>query len=371
MESLGGAGYTSVGIGKMHFSPWERMAGFHRRIIADRKGNWKGDNDRLDDYARFLAGHGLTRWDYLKLQEPAEIFGVYDWPYDPSLHIDAYVGAQARTCIENDLPPSPWFLWVSFNGPHNPWDPPSEYSRMYLDKELPRAKWRQGELATKPKEETRVRFNYTRQVVDLIDRNPDRRDEIIHRIRAGHYGGLTFIDKQLDGIFDTLEKKGILDETLILFSSDHGSHLGDHDLIHKGTIYDSSARVPFIVHSPGRIQAGTTRAFAGHVDIMPTLLSLAGAPLPPGLEGTDLSPVLLGKAPSVQSHVIIEIRGGTGIVTDKWKMMIYPKDGDGALYDLAADPDELTNLYVKPGFAAVRKQLLETMRKTNPALEAM
>jgi arylsulfatase A-like enzyme len=242
---------------------------------------------------------------------------------------------------------------------------------MYLDRELPLPKWRPGELATKPKEETRLRFNYTRQVVDLIDRNPDRRDEIIHKIRAGHYGGLTFIDAQLGEILKALERKGILDETLILYSSDHGSHLGDHDLIHKGTIYDSSARVPFIVRAPGLIKAGTTPAFAGHVDIMPTLLSLAGVPLPPDIEGRDLSPVLLGKAPSVQNHVIIEIRGGTGIITDRWKMMVYPNDNDGALYDLDADPDELENLYADTSLADVRRQLLETMSKTNPALKAV
>jgi len=367
-ELLGRAGYHSVAIGKMHFYPWARSGGFDQRIIADRKGNYEKDAEYQDDYARFLAGHGLSRWDYLKLQEPAEIFGVYDWPFDPALHIDAFVGNQAANLVKKGGLQAPWFLWVSFNGPHNPWDPPAEYSRPYLEMELPAAKYVPGELLTKPKEQMRLRYNYTRQVVDLIDRNPGHRDRIIHRIRAGHYGGLTFIDGQVARILEALEDGGLLDRTIVIYSSDHGSCLGDHDLIHKGVIYDASARVPFIVRCPERFKPRHTEDFAGHIDFLPTVLSLAGASIPAEIEGKDLTPILLGKTSSGRDHAIIEVRGGTGIVTDRWKMSVYPKDGDGELYDLETDPDEFVNLYGRSEHAELQSRLLEFMKSANPTL---
>jgi arylsulfatase A-like enzyme len=371
MEHLRRAGYTTIGIGKMHFHPWERMAGYHRRIIADRKGNSKRDNERLDDYAGFLARHGLTRWDYLRYQWNGKYPGVYDWPFDDSLHIDAYVGDRTREVIERDELPSPWFMWVSFNGPHNPWDPPERFARPYRNMTLPLGKTFPGELRTKPKDHTRLRYNYTPQVVDRLDADPQHRDEVLHAIRAGHYGNLTFIDRQMEGIFTALEKKGQLDKTVIMYSSDHGSHLGDHNLIHKGTHYDASARVPLVVRHPDLVKPRRLTAFAGHVDMMPTILSLAGAPIPPEVEGHNLFPLLSGRADSIQDHAVIEIRNGTSIVTDRWKMGIYPRDGnEGDLYDLEADPDELKNLFDVPEYKPVREDLLGRMQAANPELAA-
>ena len=370
MVLLREAGYYTIGVGKMHFYPWPRLAGYHRRIIADRKGNWIGDNERQDDYALFLAKHGLTRWDYLKLQSEGDIFGVYDWPYDESLHIDAYVGHQAAKVIENGELPSPWFMWVSFNGPHNPWDPPSRCSQFYLSQELSLGHTFPGELRTKPKDHTRLRYNYTPQVVDRIDRNRANRDRILHRILAGHYGNLSFIDEQVGKILSALEKKGELDRTIIIFSSDHGSHLGDHDLIHKGTHYDTSTRVPFVVWNPRLIRRPrVVSGFAGHVDFLPTILSLVERPIPPEVEGKDLSPLILKKASSVQDRVIIEIRWGTAIITNRWKMSIYPRDGDGDLYDLAKDPYELHNLFYSPEHEKIKNTLLNEMKAVNLHLE--
>jgi len=369
-ELLGRAGYHTVGIGKMHFYPWDRSGGFDRRIIADRKGNYEKDAEYRDDYALFLAAHGLSRWDYLKLQKPAEIFGVYDWPFDSALHIDAFVGDQAANFIGTGGLRAPWFLWVSFNGPHNPWDPPAEFSRPYIERDLPKAKYLPGELSTKPKDQTRLRFNYTREVVDLIDRNPGDRERIIHRIRAGHYGGLSLIDRQVERILKALEDGGLVDRTIVVYSSDHGSCLGDHDLIHKGVIYDASARVPFIVRCPERYEPRHVKEFAGHIDFLPTILSLAGTAIPAEAEGMDLTPSLLGKTAAERDHAIIEVRGLTGIVTDGWKMSVHPKDGDGELYDLEADPDEFVNLYGRPQYAEVQSRLLELMKKANPTLDA-
>ncbi len=364
MELLAERGYHTVGVGKMHFWPWDRMAGYERRIIADCK-NARG---KPDDYEKFLQKHGRSRGDYLDLSRRADIPHVYDWPWEEALHIDRYVGDQARMLIERGELEPPWFLWVSFNGPHNPWDPPAAYSRPYLDMELPLGHGFDGELLTKPRDHTRLRYNYTREVVDRIDSDREHREEILRRIRAGHYGNLTLIDGALGRILSALEKRGELDETLVVYSSDHGSSLGDHDLIHKGTHYDSSARVPFVIRWPRAVRPGRVESFSSHVDLLPTLLSLAGAPVPPEVEGLDLSPLLFERARAVRDSVLIEIRGNTSIVTKDWKMGIYPRDREGDLYDLHKDPFELTNLFDRKEYAPLRKRLEKALLKMDPTL---
>lgn len=368
MEHLRAAGYHTVGIGKMHFQPWDRMAGFDRRIIADRKGNTIRDRDYPDDYARFLAEHGLDRWSYLRKQAEADIFGVYDWPFAERFHIDRFVGDAATGLVEAGELTDPWFLWVSFNGPHNPWDPPAEYSDPYKRMELPPPRTRPGELDEKPMDQTRLRYNYTRQVGDLMDREPGRRADIVHRIRAGHYGGLAFIDVQLGRLLDALEGRGLLDDTVVVYSADHGCHLGDHDLIHKGTYYERSSRVPFVVWSPARFRPARRRAFSGHVDVLPTLLGLAGAPVPVGVEGRDLAPVLRGDEAAIRDASFMEIRWSTGIATDRYKLAVYPRDGEGELYDLEADPDELVNRYADPAHREVVEALTRRLVGFHPPL---
>ncbi|MGW8323492.1 MAG: sulfatase-like hydrolase/transferase, partial [Thermodesulfobacteriota bacterium] len=253
MHELKAQGYQTIAVGKLHlgFPETDPLGGFDRWVSADRKGNYRAASQR-DDYAAFLAERGLTRDDYLKLGVESPIPHVYDWPWDESWHIDAFVGARAREIIRGGELREPWFLWISFNGPHNPWDPPARCSAPYRDMELPLGHTFPGELDTKPRDHTRLRFNYTGEIARLIDRDPRRRDQILHAIRAGHYGNLSFIDEQVGGILDSLAQQGEAENTVVLWTSDHGAHLGDHDLIHKGTHYDSSARVPFVAFWPGR-----------------------------------------------------------------------------------------------------------------------
>jgi len=358
MKELGKHGYYTLGIGKMHFKPWDRMAGFHRRIIADRKGNIESDKEYKDDYAQFLEKFGLTRWDYLKLQYESDSPHVYDWPFPPECHIDHYVGTQAQKVIENGEldDKKPWFLWVSFNGPHNPWDPPAEFSKPYMKMDLPAPRTYPGEMENKPTANTYRRYGYTKEVADYIDRYPDHEKNYIKKIRAGHYGGLTFIDRQVEKILDALEKKGELDDTIIIYSADHGSLLGDHGNFHKGLIYERSARVPFIVHCPKKFKPRRTNALASHVDLMPTILSLAGISIPQEVEGQDLSPILTETTNSIHDHVMVEISHDIGIITDHWKMFVYP-NGEGELYNIDKDPEELKNLYFNSQYAKIKEEL--------------
>lgn len=369
MEELDKAGYTTVGIGKMHFKPWDRMAGFDKRIIADCQGNWAGDTLKQDDYYHYLKKAGKTRFDYLKYQDSTDLFGVYEWPMDDTLDIDYYVGEQTVRFIDSDtLDNDPLFLWISFNGPHNPWDPPAELMNYYLEKELPAARYSEGDLDNKPYAHTITRYNYTRKVVDLIDKNPGKREEYIHRIRAGHYGGLTLIDQQVERIFSKLEEKGELDNTIIIFTSDHGTHLGDHDLIHKGTHYERSSRVPFVIWWPEALKPGEIDGFTSHVDLFPTLVELAGGRLPEGLEGRSYYDVLTGRE-SAPDTAVIEIIGNTALVTKDYKYGMYRQFREDDLYDRQADPGEFNNIAGREEYKDLVEQFREYLYRVDSTLE--
>jgi len=367
MEELRKAGYYTAGIGKMHFKPWDRMAGFDERIIADAQGNWAGDTLKQDDYYFYLRKAGKTRFDYLRYQDSTDIYGVFDWPMDDTLDIDYFVAEETVKFVKEGRLDGPWFLWVSFNGPHNPWDPPARYSEMYLNSELPEARNIPRELEGKPYAHTITRFNYTRKVVDYLDQYPDKRDESIRKIRAGHYGGLTWIDEQIGRILSEMDSMGLLENTVVVFTSDHGAHLGDHDNIHKGTHYERSSHVPFIMWWPGVIKNDRFKGFSSHVDIFPTFIELAGGIAPPGLEGRSLLASVTGnEKPADRAY--IEIIGNTTVVSEKYKFGLYRQYREGDLYNRKDDPDEFINLFYNEEYKQIVASLKQELYDFDPTL---
>jgi len=366
MEQLKAAGYYTSAAGKMHFFPWDRDVGYDKWISADRKGNSAADTVRQDDYARFLRKAGLSRASYLDLQKSGEIFGVYDWPFADSLHIDHFVGEEAKKLIAGENP-APWFMWVSFNGPHNPWDPPAKYSGQYKNVQLPGEIREEGELENQPYDYTVLKYNYTRKVADLLDENPEKRHYYIQQIRAGHFGGLTFIDEQVGKILETLRLTGEIDNTIIIFTADHGAHLGDHDLIHKGTHYERSARVPMVVWFGKHLAGGIRTGYTSHVDIMPTILEIAGAPIPESLEGKSLLPVILGESEG-DDHAIIEIRNNYSWISDNYIFGIFPSTREEVLIDRVKDPFELKNYISDPNYKHISDSLRGLLYSFHPPI---
>ena len=167
--------------------------------------------------------------------------------------------------------------------------------------------------------------------------------QYIHRIRSGHFGGLSWIDSQIERIIEKLEEKGKLENTIIIFTADHGAHLGDHNLIHKGTHYERSSHVPFVIWWPEALKPGRVKGFTSHVDLFPTLVELAGGSLPEGLEGKSYYKLLRGKE-NAPDTAIIEIIGNTALVTRDYKFGLYRQYREGDLYDREKDPEEFYNL---------------------------
>jgi arylsulfatase A-like enzyme len=185
------------------------------------------------------------------------------------------------------------------------------------------------------------------------------------RIRAFYYGMVSLIDKNVGRLLGVLEAQGRLDDTIVVFTTDHGENLGDHHLLFKGTTYDPVTRVPFIVSWVGNRTPGAVReALCSSIDIMPTLLELVGVPCrePCPAQGASLVPVLRGEERRVRDAVLIENAGVRRSVRTEDALLTWHGPATrGELYDLAADPDCLRNLWGDRAASGLQEVMLNRL----------
>jgi uncharacterized sulfatase len=176
------------------------------------------------------------------------------------------------------------------------------------------------------------------------------------------------MDAQVGRVLDALDRLGLADRTIVVFTSDHGYHLYDHGLWQKQSLFERAARVPLIVAAPGKAGNGRrTGALSELVDLYPTLADLAGLPAPAYLEGASLAPVLADPARTVKDAAFTQVRRGEAhgytIRTDRWRYTSWDEGRQGEqLYDMAADPGETTNLASDAQWAATVAELRQRLR---------
>jgi arylsulfatase len=297
------------------------------------------------------------------------------------------LGETAMHYMERERnPDQPFFMWLSFPDPHTPYQAPEPYASFYNPADVPMPP--KDDLNGKPERQ---------KVAHLMDAMDTASEEIIRKVRAIHYGMIRFIDDTLERIMQKMDELGLTDNTVIIFTSDHGDSMGAHGLIQKhNAFYDSFTRVPFIVANPGYNGPRHSPHMVELIDVMPTVLDFAGIPAPPGAQGNSLTPFLQGRDETAgafkpRDYVVIEsgeegepmrvsditvrpehpfderyfvwcayrdawMGKGKCIRTHDWKLAVYA-NGDGELYDLRNDPEELRNVYEDNSFDAVRSEL--------------
>ena len=196
---------------------------------------------------------------------------------------------------------------------------------------------------------------------------------------ALYFGMVKCIDDNVGRLLAALETEGMLENTVVVFTSDHGDLCGEHHRDNKGNPYEASARVPFLIAAPGKIQPGTVldAAMAG-IDFTPTILRLLGTHAAEveldGVEGRDLSPLFTASTttntPQPSDYVVLRragvAPGWVAVVTDRYKLVLSPQD-EPWLFDLEQDPDELTNFIDSPQHRDVRMRLAQAMAAYGPA----
>jgi iduronate 2-sulfatase len=247
----------------------------------------------------------------------------------------------------------PFFLAVGFVRPHVPLVAPGAYFDAHDLEDMDPPNVPEGDQDDIPA----PGLSLTSQRTKLTD--PARKREVIQAYSAA----VAFMDDQLGRVLDALEKHGHADDTIVVFTSDHGYHLGEHDLWQKLSLHEESVRVPLIVARPGDRPAQRS-ALAEQIDIYPTLAELAGLATPEHVEGRSLVPVLDDETASVRDAAFSRNGRGHLIRTERFAYLAW-NDGSAELYDMEVDPGQFRNLADDPDHAEIARELASRLETEN------
>ncbi|WP_276256400.1 arylsulfatase [Halomontanus rarus] len=334
------AGYQTRLTGKTHSIPAGNHFGFEETVLHS------GLSGLEDDYSRWLArerdgadeiGHGVGRnsWD------------ARPWHLSERDHPTNWTTDRAIEFFENRDPTRPFFHYVSYVRPHQPYDPPQVYWDMYADRDIadpPVGEW--------------AKEVYGDRVPDHPGLNAwlaDLPTEVVRRARIGYYGSVTHVDHQLNRLLRALGRTDGGENTLVIFASDHGDMLGDHNLWRKTFAYEGSARVPLLVRFAPDVEYESGRVIdrpVGLEDVLPTVLDATGVDVPTSVEGSSLIDLLSDDRRTDWRSTYHGEHGpcydpetGTQFLVDETtKYVWHPTTGKELLFDLEADPYETRNL---------------------------
>lgn len=349
------AGYQTQAIGKMHVYPERSRCGFDDVRLHDgflHFGRRYGHRhlEANDDYLSWLRRQPQAHAgsDYFDDGVGCNSMVAIPWNRPEELHPTNWVVTETLDFLRRRDPTVPFFTWMSFHRPHAPFNPPQwAFDQYFL-----------GERCTPPVGDWICEFeefrqdNYHQTVLGRLQ--PDMH----HRATSGYYGNITHIDLQLNRLFEGLQEYGLLEETSIVFTSDHGDMMGDHDMYRKSVGYEGSAHVPLIVRPapaffPDARRGQVVDAVSELRDVMPTVLEMAGVPVPETVDGVSLLPHALGEDPPWPRDIHGEhVHLGQSLqwVTDgKRKYLWASGRGIEQFFDLESDPHELHDLSADPG----------------------
>ncbi|HEV2528265.1 MAG TPA: sulfatase-like hydrolase/transferase [Thermomicrobiales bacterium] len=377
-RDLADAGYDCGLIGKMHLAAAFEGRTEPRYDDGFRVYRWSHDpshgspdnayhhwleREHPDLYRRAVAartgeGDGSVTFDDM----PTEAHSTR-WTAEEAI---AFLG-------EGRDPAKPFFLQVNFYDPHHPFVAPPDYLDRYDPATLLRPLVDAMGPDTKPSIQREAsRESYAGHAPGFAAYTSDEIQEIVR----AYYAMVTFIDDEVRRILDRLDALGLRDDTVVIFTSDHGEMLGDHGLLLKGPfMYEGAVRVPLIIRWPGRLPSGERRSeLVQWIDLAPTILRLAGINPPRTFQGDDLLPLARGDDDARDRGWAIcqYLNSGhpydppvlvTMLRTDRYKLIVLhgppatDRPREGELYDLDADPDELVNLWDEPESAPIRVEL--------------
>lgn len=345
-------GYQSFAVGKLHVYPQRDRIGFDE-VILNEEGRHHLDNIR-DDYELYLADQGYCGQE-LTHAMGNNAYTVRPWHLPEHCHPTHWTARQMCRAIQRHDPTRPAFWYCSFSAPHPPVTPPADYLDMY--RELGIGDPLIGDWARDPDQMPYALRRHRSRMVDMSER-------AIRLARLGFYAQCTYIDHQMRLVIGTLREQGLLDNTMILVTSDHGDMLGNHNLFGKPPMLEYSVKIPMILvpHS------GCERVGIGQVDerlaelrdVMPTVLDLCGIPIPKTVEGESL----LSGMP--RKHLYCELHEGAAamrmIRADRYKLIWYPVGNRFQLFDLENDPMECEDLGQDPAHQSVVERLCALLR---------
>ncbi len=355
-EHLQRHGYKTYGVGKWHNgteSFARSFTGGDEIFFGGMADHWNVPLCHFDPAGRYDTTIRKVSNPFISKHE--EIY-----PCDhihPGRHSTDIFGDAAVSIVRNHVGPEPMFLYLAFMAPHDPRVMPDEYRQRYNDQELPLP------------DNFMPRHPFDAGVHDIRDEklagSPRTKEETREHL-GDYYAMITHLDAQLGRVLDALEETGRLDNTIVIFSADHGIALGSHGLFGKQNLYDPSVRVPMIFAGPDIPASQQRHGFAMTCDIFPTICGLIGVDIPESVEGLDLTPAIRDENQPERPDVYLVYQSlMRGVRDHRYKLIEYHVHGKRhtQLFDMADDPNELKNLADAPGYGKtltdLRRRLIE------------
>jgi arylsulfatase len=338
-QVLRDAGYQTALVGRsMHLSPPRKRYGYEQVIHTSH-------SDPDNDYNQFLRRHGIDPHDgAYGTGVMHNDFTARPWHLEERLHPTHWTVTEALKWLDRRDPTAPFFLTVSFLAPHPPLNPPAAYFERYLRMDLPEPVI--GDWATPPENDGLG--------LDVSSPKVHLRDEMLRSAMAGYFGLINHIDDQMRRLLNGVTGVDRLTggNTIIVFTSDHGEMLGDHYGWRKSVPYEGSANIPLLIR-PARgsgFGSGVVRDEPVCLeDIMPTLLDMAGLPIPDSVDGRSLVQLMHNQDVPWREHLHIEHAPQHHTLTDgRQKFIWWVADGREQFFDLTADPRECRDLIADP-----------------------
>ena len=349
-QTLRDAGYQAYAVGKLHVYPQRNRIGFDDVVLGEEGQLQYGV---VDDYELFLGDRGYAGQQFAHGMGNNEYLNR-PWHLPEGCHVTNWTTQQMARLIKRRDPTRPGFWYLSYCHPHPPVEPLACYLDMY--REIDPGQPYIGEWASDP---DRLPYCLKARQERLVPVTEYQ----IRSARRAFYALCTHIDHQLRVVIGTLREEGLLDDTIILFTSDHGDMLGNHGLWAKSLFYEDSTNVPMIlVGVDGDKQVGHHRVddrLVAWRDVMPTLLALAGVEIPDTVEG--ISMVGDRKRGWLYGECGDSGRATRMIHDGRFKLIYYPVGNCLQLFDLHEGPDELKDLSASPAHAGIRDRLTEIL----------
>ena len=349
LHSFRAAGYRTILCGKMHFVGPDQHHGFEERWTQDiypSTFDWTISNREKVFVKPRGTGQGRHR------VYESGMGWTADMDYDEEVAFRALTGLRA---IAREGVPRPFFLCVSFNGPHYPFSAPKQYWDLYRDEDI--------ELPQLPdgyQSKDHPVVQWVRAATHLEEPVPE---EICRRARHATLGRITMLDDYLNHILAELSDTGMADNTIVLYTSDHGDMMGEHGMWFKCTAYEWSSRVPLVISGPG-IRTARSAEPVNLLDLGPTLCSLVGIEqVYPKSDGRDLSSLITGERADQNGESIIEYYGdgtwrGWRTIRSGNLKLTYAPGYEPLMFDLEKDPYEWSDVAGDSGYTEAREHLM-------------
>ena len=358
MQAIRRAGYRTSVFGKTHLHPHngdlrEREHLLHAYGLddVDEIGGPRASTRCLSHMTAMWEEKGL--WQAYQA-DFADRFGNKPWVARPSVlpfedYADVYVGQRAKEYLAGYDRDQPWFCWVSFGGPHEPWDAPEPHHSRYRPEDMP------DPVAAPSDDRQRARG-----LLDAKKSVPFEPGEE-KLLRANYAGNVALIDDQIGEIFDAIERRGEMENTVVVLMSDHGEMNGDYGFIYKSNFLNGAVRVPLLIRTADTAQSDVAGSVCDSpiewFDVGPTLVELAGGELDHRQFAKSACPVLDDPTREHRAEAISEYGGEIMLLDREWKIALNRQAQPYLLFDVQGDPQEVNNLAGLPEMTDVEDRL--------------